>query len=118
MGIPYETKQGKRRRYFAKFSECKSPYQFTDKISQAPVLYGYSRNTLENRLKAKFCELCGTTDETISYEIHHVNKVKNLKDKEKWEMAMIAKQRKTLVVCFHCHRHVIHKHKLIFTNEQ
>ncbi|WP_423789015.1 hypothetical protein, partial [Lactococcus lactis] len=23
----------------------------------------------------------------------------------------IAKQRKTLVVCFHCHRHVIHKHK-------
>ena len=110
-GIPYETKQGKRRRYFAKFSECKSPYQFTDKISQAPVLYGYSRNTLENRLKAKFCELCGTTDETISYEIHHVNKVKNLKDKEKWEMAMIAKQRKTLVVCFHCHRHVIHKHK-------
>lgn len=110
-GIPYETKQGKRRRYFAKFSECKSPYQFTDKISQAPVLYGYSRNTLENRLKAKFCELCGTTDETISYEIHHVNKVKNLKGKEKWEMAMIAKQRKTLVVCFHCHRHVIHKHK-------
>lgn len=29
----------------------------------------------------------------------------------RWEMAMIAKQRKTLVVCFHCHRHVIHKHK-------
>ncbi|WP_285023685.1 reverse transcriptase domain-containing protein [Lactococcus garvieae] len=110
-GIPYETKQGKRRRYFAKFSECKSPYQFTDKISQAPVLYGYSRNTLENRLKAKYCELCGTSDENISYEIHHVNKVKNLKGKEKWEMAMIAKQRKTLVVCFHCHRHVIHKYK-------
>ncbi|GAA3261568.1 Retron-type RNA-directed DNA polymerase [Lactococcus lactis subsp. lactis] len=110
-GIPYETKRGKRRRYFAKFSECKSSYQFTDRISQAPVLYGYSRNTLENRLKAKQCELCGTTDDTVSYEIHHVNKVKNLKGKEKWEMAMIAKQRKTLVVCFHCHRHVIHKNK-------
>ena len=110
-GIPYEIKQGKQRRYFANFSECKSPYQFTDKISQAPVLYGYARNTLENRLKAKCCELCGTSDENTSYEIHHVNKVKNLKGKEKWEMAMIAKQRKTLVVCFHCHRHVIHKHK-------
>ena len=75
-----------------------------------PDIY-YARNTLENRLKAKCCELCGTSDENTSYEIHHVNKVKNLKGKEKWEMAMIAKQRKTLVVCFHCHRHVIHKHK-------
>ena len=32
---------------------------------------------------------------------------KNLKGKEPWEIAMLAKRRKTLVVCEHCH-HLIH----------
>ncbi|MFR1991872.1 MAG: hypothetical protein ACLS3C_18100 [Oscillospiraceae bacterium] len=37
------------------------------------------------------------------FEIHHVNKLKNLKGKLPWEVAMIAKRRKTLVVCHNCH---------------
>ena len=56
------------------------------------------RTALEQRLKAKVCELCGTT-ESDCYEVHHVNKLKNLKGKQAWEVAMIAKRRKTLVVC-------------------
>ena len=72
------------------------------------VVYGYAVNTLENRLKAKVCELCGTT-ESDHYEVHHINKLKNLKGKERWEIAMIAKHRKTLVVCRDCHRSIIHK---------
>ena len=67
-------------------------------FSNAAVVYGYAVNTLENRLKAKVCELCGTT-ESDHYEVHHINKLKNLKGKERWEIAMIAKHRKTLVVC-------------------
>jgi len=66
------------------------------------VQYQYAKNTLENRLKAKICELCGTTGSNY-YELHHVHKVKDLKGKELWEKAMIAKQRKTLVVCKECH---------------
>ncbi|HHD4764624.1 TPA: group II intron reverse transcriptase/maturase, partial [Streptococcus pyogenes] len=108
--IPYETKTTKKRMYFADYTKCKSPNTFTDIKSIASVTYGYSRTTFESRLKAKKCELCGTTDKQTTYEIHHVNKVKNLKGKEKWEQMMIAKQRKTLVVCHHCHRHVIHNH--------
>lgn len=107
-GIPYETKQGKKRCCFAKYTDCKDTKNLSDIVSNAAVLYGYSRNTLENRLKAKCCELCGTT-ESDHYEIHHVSKVKNLKGKEAWEVAMIAKRRKTLVVCRDCHRKVIHK---------
>ena len=107
-GVPYETKQGKKRCYFAKYADCKGARNPADIISNAAVVYGYSTNTLENRLKAKVCELCGTT-ESDHCEIHHVNKVKNLKGKEKWEIAMIAKRRKTLVVCRDCHRKVIHK---------
>ena len=63
---------------------------------------GYIRTTLEQRLSARKCELCGST-EARYYEIHHVNKVKNLKGKEFWEQVMIAKRRKTLVLCKECH---------------
>lgn len=107
-GIPYETKQGSKRRYFANYADCKGKGPATDYISNAAVVYGYAVNTLENRLKAKVCELCGTT-ESDHYEVHHINKLKNLKGKERWEIAMIAKHRKTLVVCRDCHRSIIHK---------
>lgn len=107
-GIPYETKQGNKRRYFANYADCKGKGPATDYISNAAVVYGYAVNTLENRLKAKVCELCGTT-ESDHYEVHHINKLKNLKGKERWEIAMIAKHRKTLVVCRDCHRSIIHK---------
>lgn len=107
-GIPYETKQGSKRRYFANYADCKGNGTATDCISNAAVVYGYAVNTLENRLKAKVCELCGTA-ESDHYEVHHINKLKNLKGKEQWEIAMIAKRRKTLVVCRDCHRSIIHK---------
>lgn len=107
-GIPYETKLGSKRRYFANYADCKGKGSATDYISNAAVVYGYAVNTLENRLKAKVCELCGTT-ESDHYEVHHINKLKNLKGKERWEIAMIAKHRKTLVVCRDCHRSIIHK---------
>lgn len=105
-GIPYETKSGKKRCYFAKYSDCKDSKDGTDNISNAAVIYGYSRNTLEERLKAKVCELCGDTNAEY-YEIHHVHKVKDLKGKNDWERAMIAKRRKTLVLCRNCH-HKVH----------
>ena len=107
-GVPYETKLGNKRRYFANYADCKGKGSATDYISNAAVVYGYAVNTLENRLKAKVCELCGTT-ESDHYEVHHINKLKNLKGKERWEIAMIAKHRKTLVVCRDCHCSIIHK---------
>ena len=107
-GVPYETKLGNKRRYFANYADCKGKGSATDYISNAAVVYGYAVNTLESRLKAKVCELCGTT-ESNHYEVHHINKLKNLKGKERWEIAMIAKHRKTLVVCRDCHRSIIHK---------
>jgi hypothetical protein len=101
-GIPYETKQGWKRCYFAKYADCKSVKNPTDTITMATQIYRMSVNTFEKRLKAQTCELCGTT-ESDHYEVHHINKLKNLKGKEPWERAMIAKRRKTLVVCRRCH---------------
>lgn len=105
-GVPYETKTGAKRRYFANYIDCKEAKNPTDIISNAAIIYGQSVTTLEKRLKARVCELCGTT-ESDHYEIHHVNKLKNLKGREQWEIAMLAKRRKTLVVCEKCH-HEIH----------
>lgn len=105
-GVPYETKAGAKRRYFATYIDCKEAKNPTDIISNAAIIYGQSVTTLEKRLKARVCELCGTT-ESDHYEIHHVNKLKNLKGREQWEIAMLAKRRKTLVVCEKCH-HEIH----------
>ena len=40
--------------------------------------------------------------------VKDINKVKNLKGKESWEVVMIAKRRKTMVVCYDCHQKIHH----------
>ena len=108
-GIPYETQAGKRRMYFADYQASKKKaIQCDDQVSSKGLAYSNSRNSLEERLKAKVCELCGRTN-AEHYELHHVHKVKDLKGKEKWERNMIAKRRKTMVVCKECHNK-IHGH--------
>ena len=79
-------------------------------ITFATQQYRLSVNMFEKRLKARICELCGSTD-SEHYEVHHINKLKNLKGKELWEIAMIAKRRKTLVVCRTCHK-MIHNQRV------
>jgi len=111
-GIPYETKSGEKVRNFVKYNECRKVMpELIDTISKHSLQYAYTRTKLECRLKAKKCELCDTTT-AKHYEIHHVNKVKNLKGKRVWELVMIAKNRKTLVVCRECH-YKIHNRRVI-----
>ena len=76
-------------------------------IQNKAIQHQAARSSLEKRLKAKVCELCGNENADF-YEIHHVNKLKNLKGKSLWERTMIAKKRKTLVLCRDCHKN-IHK---------
>ena len=45
--IPYETKNGQKRCYFAKYSDCKDTANPADIVCNAAVEYGYSRTTLE-----------------------------------------------------------------------
>ena len=61
--------------------------------------YG-TRNSLIERLNAEECEHCGKKGKV---EVHHVRKLKNLKGKKRWEKLMIARKRKTLVLCSECH---------------
>lgn len=105
-GVPYETKKGKRRMMFAKYSDCKGK-DLTEKVPDLAYRYSHNTTSFEERLKAKVCEVCGCTD-SDSYEIHHVNKVKTLKGKADWEKVMLAKRRKTIVVCHKCHMRIHH----------
>lgn len=107
--IPYETKTVIKKMYFANYADCKGK-KFTDIVPQTAKNYSHDVTTLESRLKAKICEVCGCT-ENDRYEIHHVNKVKNLKGKSEWEKIMIAKRRKTIVVCHKCHMAIHHGEK-------
>jgi group II intron reverse transcriptase/maturase len=69
------------------------------------------RSELLQRLLADTCELCGSHDRV---QVHHVRALRKLHRPGRvappqWVQQMASRQRKTLVVCHDCHRHVIHR---------
>lgn len=107
--IPYETRSGRKCMYFAKYQECKAPKDAKDAIPHAVPQTIKSHSSFESRLLAKQCEFCGST-EGKSYEVHHVHKLKDLKGKSMLEQVMLARRRKTIVLCEKCH-HNLHNGK-------
>lgn len=61
----------------------------------------FARTSLIDRLEANKCEYCG--DIKGPFEVHHVKKLKDLKGKTLWEKFMIARKRKTIILCKSCH---------------
>ena len=64
-----------------------------------------SRTELEQRLLADTCELCGSHDRIT---VHHIRALKDLdqygrREKPCWAKIMVARHRKTLIVCWPCH---------------
>jgi len=103
--ISYTTRKGERRARIATYQDCENNRECTDTLPKLTTWHLLSRNTFEARLMAHVCELCGSTD-SRHYEVHHIHKVKDLKGKAVWEQIMIAKRRKTLVVCRECHKRI------------
>ncbi|MBB1642768.1 group II intron reverse transcriptase/maturase [Sphingobacterium sp. UME9] len=62
-----------------------------------------STTSLKDRLQARVCELCGSTDDL---EMHHVRKLKDVARKQPWEILMHARRRKTMAVCHSCHKRI------------
>jgi group II intron reverse transcriptase/maturase len=67
-------------------------------------------NELVRRLTADRCELCGSTERV---EAHHVRKLADVKKKYQqrqskpdWAKFMIARHRKTVIVCQQCHHNI------------
>lgn len=66
------------------------------------------RSELERRLLAQICEQCGATHLTDKIEVHHIRALKDLnkytgREKPLWVQKMVARRRKTLVLCRTCH---------------
>jgi group II intron reverse transcriptase/maturase len=110
--ISYKNKEGKTiNRRFIKLidiprvrghSKKVEPNDYVDIIPNT-IKYGdYSE--LEKRLAANKCEACGTEEGKM--EVHHIKKLKDLKNNKnltQFEKIMIARNRKTLVLCAKCH---------------
>ncbi len=74
-------------------------------LNEAPQPIWNVRTELSQRLLADRCELCGAEQAS---EVHHIRKLKDLQRPGRtklppWAQVMIARQRKTLVVCRRCH---------------
>lgn len=82
---------------FKRKNPLKDPY-FDTVHNYMPDL---STTRLVDRLKAERCEVCGATGKLV---MHHVRKLKDLPGKDKWELHMIARKRKTVALCPSCHR--------------
>lgn len=101
--IPYEDKKGKiKYRYFYHDGfkrKTVTKMQYSDEFPLTVMITG-GRNGLMQRIKAHKCEICNAIDKI---EVHHIHKLKDLKGKKDWEKRMIARNRKTLVLCSACH---------------
>lgn len=105
-GVRYKTKSGeeKVRLFYNQGVKRQKTTGRPDCDNLPNTDFRLSTTSLMDRLKAEKCEICGASDAPI--EIHHVRKLKNLKGKKYWERFMISRNRKTLAVCFDCHRKI------------
>lgn len=78
-------------------------------INDAPTKPVWSgRSEVVERLLAQTCELCGSHEQI---EVHHIRKLADLATKGQgkppsWKRRMVARQRKSLVVCRSCHEQI------------
>jgi group II intron reverse transcriptase/maturase len=70
----------------------------------------YSRTELTERLLAYRCELCGSQEKM---EAHHIRRLADMNKRYRgraepppWTKFMMARRRKTIVVCANCHRRI------------
>jgi group II intron reverse transcriptase/maturase len=113
LGVTYQTKAGMKTLTY--FNE---PIKKKDKPDIGPGGLGIwdkpilERHQILKRLAADTCELCGKPwDSTNTLEVHHVRKLKDIKQKyakrgqniPQWVLRMSRLRRKTLVVCQKCH---------------
>jgi hypothetical protein len=98
------TKEGKPRRYtLFKLWDWTPPQnqKDADRIPTTGIQLRFNRSSLQEQLEANICEFCGK--DGGFFEVHHVRKLKDVKGKEGWEQIMIARKRKTMILCNECH---------------
>jgi ribosomal protein S30 len=77
-------------------------------LNDQPQRVHSDRTELVQRLLAQECEWCGSTE---NVQVHHIRALKDLnkhkgKEKPEWDKLMVARRRKTMVVCQKCHQDI------------
>ena len=96
--------------YQAKFGDKPIRVTFETTINDKKEGIYVGHNELVQRLLTGACELCGSTDHI---QVHHVRKLADVRKKYRnhpsapaWTKFMMARHRKTVVVCHSCHRKI------------
>jgi group II intron reverse transcriptase/maturase len=96
--------------YQAKFGDrpIRVTFETTIKDKREEIFVGH--NELVQRLLTGACELCGSTNRI---QVHHVRRLADVRKKYRknplapaWTKFMMARHRKTVVVCHSCHRKI------------
>ena len=100
-GIKVESKGDNKKTMTAWFGAFSCKWEkFPKQMTDEKVFFGIERSDLLKRLTNNTCQLCGKLGDI---EVHHIRAMKDLKNKQKWEITMSAMNRKTIVVCKQCH---------------
>jgi len=86
-----------------RLKEVKRAAMLYGEVDTPPLTFKYTGGSdLLKRMSANKCEYCGQAGGY--FEVHHVRKLADIKEgKQSWEKLMIARKRKTLVLCVDCH---------------
>jgi Type II intron maturase len=112
LALKYIVKGKTKLRKVFKLSELKKvPINYRS-VDEIPYVAGYFAGTeLLRRWNAQECEIC--RKDKGYFEVHHIRKLSDIKDgKQPWQKLMIARARKTLVLCVECHD-LLHAGKLL-----
>lgn len=110
IGVKYRTKQGEKVMTY--FNESLKKVEKPINNIRDSYKYFYDKTAqLIVRLNAERCELCGSQE---NIEVHHIRKLKDIKQKYKkrgkqipnWVLMMSKMNRKTLIVCEKCHNKI------------
>jgi RNA-directed DNA polymerase len=100
----------KEMRVFKLMHLKKSPRTYGGIDEELNILQYKGVTELLERLNVQQCEICGK--QNGYFDVHHVRKLSDIKDgKQRWQKLMIARRRKTLVLCIECHQ-LLHAGKL------
>lgn len=104
-GANYKTRNGLKRCEFYNegFKRDKSDApQFADIMPQ--YRENVRPNSLAGRLKSGVCEACGASP--VKVYMHHVKRLKDLREDNEFERLMIQKRRKSLALCPKCYEEI------------
>jgi len=100
----HATIHGKRREYkLFHLRDVKRTASYDAKVDNPPLTFKYTAGSeLLKRIASDKCEYC--EHEGGYFEVHHVRKLADIKNgKQPWQILMIKRKRKTLVLCVDCH---------------